>query len=101
MAQNITLVEYANLKSSNINDIVQFAQSKGITIPSAPEYVLDDSILKQIDPIFHHNLKYGRKIGTTTNLPNNLKVIGTIDLTALNDSLHPKVKIKEERKNRC
>ena len=98
MAQNITLIEYANLKSSNINDIVQFAQSKGITIPSAPDYVLDDSILKQIDPIFHHNLKYGRKIGTTTNLPNNLKVIGTIDLTALNDSLHPKVKIKEEKK---
>ena len=89
MAQNITLIEYANLKSSNINDIVQFAKSKGIIIPNTPDYVLDDSILKQIDPIFHHNLKYGKKIGTTTNMTNRLKVIGLIDLSSLNDSALP------------
>ena len=48
MAQNITLIEYANLKNSNINEIVQYALGKGITLPNTPEYVLDDSILKDL-----------------------------------------------------
>ena len=92
MAQNITLIEYANLKSSNIDDIVQYALSKGITLPNTPEYVLDDFILKQIDPIFHHKIKYGQ-VGVMTS---SLKVLGEIEPSALNTT-RPKVKAKEEK----
>ena len=94
MAQNITLIEFAKLKNSNINDIVQEASSKGITIPNTPEYVLNDSILKQIDPIFYHKIKYGQ-VGTTTSSP---KVLGQIDLSELNNHTRPKKKEKKERK---
>ena len=54
MAINITLKEYATRKSSTVNDVIQFAAEKGVVIPNEPNYLLDDSALKQIDPIFHH-----------------------------------------------
>lgn len=94
MAQNITLIEYANLKNSNINEIVQYALGKGITLPNTPEYVLDDSILKQIDPVFHYKIKYGH-VGTTISTP---KVLRQIDVSELNNSTRPKVKAPRERK---
>ena len=64
MAINITLQEYATRKSSTVNDVIQFAAEKGVVIPNEPNYLLDDSALKQIDPIFHHRMKYGQ-LGTT------------------------------------
>ena len=79
MAQNISLNEYAKLKESNINDIVQCALEKNIVIPNDPEYVLNDSILKQIDPIFHHKMRYG-KIKPITEPTIGIKIIGKIDM---------------------
>ena len=60
MALNISLKEYATLKNSTVNDVIQFASEKGVVIPNETDYLLDDSILKQIDPIFHHKMKYGQ-----------------------------------------
>ena len=78
MAQNISLNEYAKIKESTIGDIIKYALKKGVEIPDNPKYMLNDSILQQIDPIFHHKMKYGK--------------------SALNDSIRPKVNAKEEKK---
>lgn len=98
MASNISLTEYASIKNSTVNDVIQFAADKGVTIPNEPDYLLDDSILKQIDTIFHHKMKYGQ-FGTTATAPKQPKVLGQIDLSAINLYTHPKVKKKEEGRN--
>lgn len=97
MAQNISIKEYADIKESSIKDVIQYALGKGISIPNNPEYILDDSILKQIDPILHHQLKYGQR-SATTKTTNNHIVLGHIDMSALNNKQRPKAKNKEEKK---
>ena len=54
MAQRITIQEYADIKGLMVYGIVQIAKEKGVILPEDPEYVLDDSQLRQIDPIFAH-----------------------------------------------
>lgn len=61
MAQRITIQEYADIKGLMVYDIVQNAKKKGVILPEDPEYVLDDSQLRQIDPIFAHQYKYKQR----------------------------------------
>lgn len=68
--------------------MVDYARGKGISIPNNPEYLLDDSILKQIDPVFYYNLKY-RQIKHGPNSSSAPKVVGKISLDALNTSNPP------------
>lgn len=58
MAQRFTILEYANIKGLTVHDVIQNAKEKGVMLPEYPEYVLDDSQLKQVDPIFAHQNKY-------------------------------------------
>lgn len=95
MALNISLKEYATLKNSTVNDVIQFASEKGVVIPNETDYLLDDSILKQIDPIFHHKMKYGQ-LKTTSDAIKHPHILGQIDLSALNSSTRPKAKTKNE-----
>lgn len=88
MAHKITIKEYACLKESSIIDIVDYARGKGISIPDDPAYLLDDSVLKQIDPVFYHNLKY-RQIKPDPNTSSGSKVVGKISLDALKTSNTP------------
>ena len=97
MAINITLQEYATRKSSTVNDVIQFAAEKGVVIPNEPNYLLDDSALKQIDPIFHHRMKYGQ-LGTT-NAIKQPKILGQIDLSSITLYTNPKAKTGEVKKN--
>lgn len=97
MAINITLKEYATRKSSTVNDVIQFAAEKGVVIPNEPNYLLDDSALKQIDPIFHHRMKYGQ-LGTT-NAIKQPKILGQIDLSSITLYTNPKAKTGEVKKN--
>lgn len=97
MALNITLKEYATLKNSTVDDVIQFAAEKSMVIPNEPNYLLDDSILKQIDPVFHHRMKYGQ-LGTT-NAIKQPKILGQIDLSSINLSARPKAKTGEVKKN--
>lgn len=94
MALNISLKEYANLKKYTINEVIRFAGEKGIILPNKPDYMLDDSILKQIDSVFHHKMKYGQ-IGSTKNVITAPKVLGKIDLASLNNSNRPKNPISD------
>lgn len=99
MALNITLKEYATLKNSTVDDVIQFAAEKSMVIPNEPNYLLDDSILKQIDPVFHHRMKYGQ-LGTT-NAIKQPKILGQIDLSSINLSARPKAKTGEVKKMLC
>lgn len=83
MTRNITLGEYATLKDANITELVLSAAEKGVIIPNTPEYVLNDSILKQIDPVFHHKIKYGQ-IKSSADGVHDLKIVGRIDLGRTN-----------------
>ena len=97
MTQNISLNKYANLTGSNINDIVQNALEKGIIIPNDPDFVLNSSILKQIDPIFCHMMKY-KKLMSTSDDSNKLENLDKINLNATNltvGATHAKPKAKE------
>lgn len=70
MAQRITIQEYADIKGLMVYDIVQNAKEKGVILPEDPEYVLDDSQLRQIDPIFAHQYKY-KQIIPKSNIDSN------------------------------
>ena len=58
MAQKITIQKYADIKGLMVYDIVQNAQEKGVILPEDPEYDLDASQHKQIDPINDNQNKY-------------------------------------------
>lgn len=114
MAQRITIQEYADIKGLMVYDIVQNAKEKGVILPEAPEYVLDDSQLRQIDPIFAHQYKY-KQIIPKSNIDSNEsapkiftlkkenqinkepRVLGKIDLSSLNQSTRPKHRTKKEQ----
>lgn len=64
----IKLQEYANIKESSIEDVIKYASGKGVEIPQDPEYVLDDAILKTIDPVFQFNMKYRKAAIVTPNV---------------------------------
>lgn len=114
MAQRITIQEYADIKGLMVYDIVQNAKEKGVILPEAPEYVLDDSQLRQIDPIFAHQYKYKQiipqsNIGSNESAPmiftlkkekqinEEPRVLGKIDLSSLNQSTRPKHRTKKEQ----
>lgn len=106
MAQRITILEYANIKGLTVYDVIQNAKEKGIILPEKPKYVLDDSQLKQIDPIFAHQNKY-KQIRSESNIGSNeyepkiftlksehqiskctkINILGKIDLSSLNQSI--------------
>jgi len=43
MAQ-VTLKEYSVIKESTIDDIIHYANGKGLNIPHDPKYVLDEGV---------------------------------------------------------
>ena len=117
MAQRFTIQEYANIKGLTIYDVIQNAKEKGVTLPETPEYVLDDSQLKQIDPIFVHQNKY-KQIKPESNIGSNehspkiftlksehqlsvgptINILGKIDLSSLNQSISSAHKLNERNK---
>ena len=117
MAQRITIQEYADIKGLMVYDIVQNAKEKGVILPEDPEYVLDDSQLKQIDPIFAHQNKYNQiksesNIGSNESNPkiftlksehqiskgSKINVLGKIDLSSLNQSIRSEHKLNKRNK---
>lgn len=120
MAQKITILEYANTKGLTVYDVTQNAKEKGVILPEDPEYVLDDSQLNQIDPIFAHQNKYkqimsGNNIDSNESAPKtltsknekqpseNLRVLNKIDLSSLNQSFratHKPNKEYEKKQNK-
>lgn len=114
MAQRITILEYANIKGLTIYDIVQNAKEKGVILPEDPKYVLDDSQIKQIDPIFAHQNKY-KQINSKNNIDSKeaepeifilrdehqigkgttINFLGKIDLNSLNQSINSSQKLNE------
>lgn len=78
----IKLQEYANIKESSIEDVIKYASGKGVEIPQDPEYILDDAILKAIDPVFQFNMKY-RKTALVTPI-----VVKPINQDTHNQSSH-------------
>lgn len=117
MAQRFTIQEYANIKGLTIYDVIQNAKEKGVTLPENPEYVLDYSQLKQIDPIFVHQNKY-KQIKPESNIGSNehspkiftlksehqlsvgptINILGKIDLSSLNQSISSAHKLNERNK---
>lgn len=109
MAQ-VTLKEYSVIKESTIDDIIHYANGKGLNIPHDPKYLLDGSILKVIDPVFLFKMKYStasrkkhdsesikvssRQNHSATLIP-KVDVLGKIDLETLNQSVRPKKETNE------
>lgn len=81
---NIKLQKYADIKKSSIEDVIKYASGKGVAIPVDPEFVLDDTILKKIDPIFQFKLKYNKVVRVK---PNESEHIGS---DSFNQSVCPK-----------
>ena len=122
MATNkITISEIIALKGGTIEELCLYAQSKGIILPNAPEYVLTPSQLISIDPQLAFNMRYGKFISENKekqsdsskekqtlvlpevyHLPNDnlrvpqLNVLGKIDLSTLNQSSEPESKVKDD-----
>lgn len=117
MAQRVTILEYANIKGLTVYDVVQNAKEKGVILPEAPEYVLDDTQIKIIDPIFAHHNKYKqilpeKNIDSKESEPeiftlksehqigngSKINILGKIDLNSLNQSSNSAKKLNERNK---
>lgn len=117
MAQRFTILEYANIKDLTVHDVIQNAKEKGVILPEYPEYVLDDSQLKQVDPIFAHqnkykHIKFQSSISSNESDPNiftlksenqinkdsKIKVPEEIHLSALNQSISSAHELNEKNK---
>lgn len=117
MAQRFTILEYANIKGLTVHDVIQNAKEKGVILPEYPEYVLDDSQLKQVDPIFAHqnkykHIKFQSSINSNESDPNiftlksenqinkgsKIKVPEEIHLSALNQSISSAHELNEKNK---
>lgn len=85
MAQNISIIEYATMKGISVAEVVEFALQKGIKIPNDPEYNMNDSILKNIDPILYHQRKYQKTISSCESIPSP-KVSGTVGMNSIINS---------------
>lgn len=96
MAQRFTILEYANIKGLTVHDVIQNAKEKGVILPEYPEYVLDDSQLKQVDPIFAHQNKY-RHIKFQSSINSNESDPNIFTLKSENQiNKDPKIKVPEE-----
>lgn len=117
MAQRVTILEYANIKGLTVYDVVQNAKEKGVILPEAPEYVLDDTQIKIIDPIFAHQNKYKQikpeknsdseesepeiftlKSEHQIGIGSKINILGKIDLNSLNQSSNSAKKLNERNK---
>lgn len=103
MANYITLSDYINSKDTTIDDVVKYAIGKGIAIPNDPNYIFYDSILKQIDPIFHHKLKYGqtKSVVDTDSKPtivekNDISALDTITRSSDNSKVKKNALVSDE-----
>lgn len=70
----ITLQEYADFKQSTIEEILEYTSKKGITIPNIPDFVIEDSVIKQLDPVLHFKLKYNSTVSLKQTIKPQLPV---------------------------
>lgn len=110
----MTISEFAESKGgSNIAGIIQYAQSKGLTIPNDPTYVLSTEELSVLDPLHFKSKRIKETSSTQPKRENNvakifhtkaditakpLSVLGAIDLDSLNTSTRPQKKTREQRR---
>lgn len=95
----ITLQKYADIKQSTIEDVLKYASEKGISIPNVSNFVLEDSILKLLDPVLHFKLKYITVSSESTNehpKVDNPKILEKSGLSSLNQNLRSKKRPMEE-----
>ena len=84
MEHHFTLQEYADLKGSTVEDVVKYAAEKEIPIPNDPKYIIDNSVLKLIDPILHYQQKKAASQPLTTDGGNTAS-----GKTAERDAMNP------------
>ena len=116
----MTLQEYAEIKKSTIEEVVNYAASRGIALPTDADYILDQSVIKRLDPMFFFTYKYRFSLAEKSesepaSKPASQPVVESvskptpkkIDLDALNKAvLPPKPERKEtfkqpKEKERC
>ena len=111
-ASDITIGKYLELKGGTIEELLQYAQSKGINLPEDLNYCFTPTELKTIDPTMAYRLKFSRALSSTNETvkvhvsedaspnmhltnedtktdDNSLKILGRIDLDAINQSTRP------------
>lgn len=116
--KNYTLSYISEQKKCSIEDFCKYAEEKGILIPNNPDYLLSSSKLNAIDPTLAFNLKYERgtsrkKVCTnedqkvsiipsevyqmSSDTDSQIKVLGKINLSVLNQSTRPNKKINKNK----
>lgn len=110
-ANDISISKYLELKGGTIEELRQYAQSKGINLPDDCNHCLTPTELKTIDPTMAYRLKFSRALssskemgreqvaerqspkketGNTGNTDNgSLKILGHIDLSTINQNTRP------------
>lgn len=104
----MTLQEYAEIKKSTVEEVVNYAASRGIALPTDADYILDQSVIKRLDPMFFFTYKYRFSLAEKSesepaSKPASQPVVESvskptlkkIDLDALNKAVLPP---KPERK---
>ena len=72
----MTISEFAESKGdSNIAGIIQYAQSKGLTIPNDPTYVLSTEELSVLDPLHFKSKRIKETSSTQPKRENNVAKI--------------------------
>lgn len=75
----MTIGELAKIKNATINDLVEYANGRGLSLSDNPDYQLTESEIKVIDPILSFKLRY-------KNRGNNIAKIKQITEYVISDN---------------
>ena len=119
-SNRITISDIITIKGGTIDELCHYARQKGFEIPDDPDYVLSPSQLNSIDPKLAWDLKYGKigsqklndaneedeekleilspkvfRLNSENRQAPTPKILGKIDLSNIDLSSLPKLKIKK------
>lgn len=67
-ANDISIAKYLELKGGSIDELCEYAQSKGVNLPEDSHYCLSLAELKLIDPIFVYQQKFSREVSAVNKV---------------------------------
>ena len=119
--KRMTISQLIAIKGGTMEELCQYAQMKGITLPNNPDYSLSSSELNALDSQLAFKMKYGRIVSVSkdgqndspaekpvvtpseaqeNSNPPKLNVLGKIDLSKLNQSSRSKNKKNNNNNNK-
>lgn len=101
-SSNITIGKILELKGGSLEDLQQYAQTKGICLPSNLDYCLSQTELNAIEPTlaYRQEMSYNFHTGRKTCLGQTQNEETIVKVTNISKNIHPKKKEKKKKSKR-